>query len=154
MTCRMVFGKKYVDKEFDERGFKAVIQEGMKMVGTPNMGDYIPQIAPLDLHRVTKRMKAISKVFDVFFEKIINEHIQSRQEENRNKDFVDVMLGFMGSEETEYSIERDSVKALMLYFATMLAYPASFGGVANQNLISEYQRLKDDQAGDAKFTGG
>ncbi|KAL5820502.1 hypothetical protein ACOSQ3_022384 [Xanthoceras sorbifolium] len=114
MTCRMVFGKKYVDKEFDERGFKAVIQEAMKMVGTPNMGDYIPQIAPLDLHRVMKRMKAIFKVFDVFFEKIINEHVQSREEENRNKDFVDVMLGIMGSEETEYCIERDSVKAIML----------------------------------------
>ncbi|KAL5751845.1 hypothetical protein ACOSP7_022028 [Xanthoceras sorbifolium] len=60
-------------------------------------------------------MKAISKVFDVFCEKIINEHVESREKENRNKDFVDVMLGIMGSEETEYCIERDSVKAIMLY---------------------------------------
>ncbi|KAF2284127.1 hypothetical protein GH714_019281 [Hevea brasiliensis] len=29
MSCRMVFGKKYMDKEFDERGFKAVIQEAI-----------------------------------------------------------------------------------------------------------------------------
>ncbi|KAI8031489.1 hypothetical protein LOK49_LG01G02403 [Camellia lanceoleosa] len=27
VSCRMVFGKKYEDEEFDERGFKAVIQE-------------------------------------------------------------------------------------------------------------------------------
>ncbi|KAK3227174.1 hypothetical protein Dsin_007036 [Dipteronia sinensis] len=102
MTCRMVFGKKYGEKEyFDERGFKAVIQEGMKLVGTPNLGDYIPQIASLDLHRVTKKMKAIAKAYDVFFEKIIDEHVRST-EENRNKDFVDVMLGFMGAEATEY----------------------------------------------------
>ncbi|KAH7565904.1 hypothetical protein JRO89_XS08G0036500 [Xanthoceras sorbifolium] len=126
MTCRMVFGKKYVDKEFDERGFKAVIQEAMKMVGTPNMGDYIPQIAPLDLHRVMKRMKAIFKVFDVFFEKIINEHVQSREEENRNKDFVDVMLGIMGSEETEYCIERDSVKAIMLVLSQIIRLALNF----------------------------
>ncbi|KAL3721614.1 hypothetical protein ACJRO7_034022, partial [Eucalyptus globulus] len=29
MSCRMVFGKKYIDKEFDERGVKAVIQEAI-----------------------------------------------------------------------------------------------------------------------------
>ncbi|KAJ0097768.1 hypothetical protein Patl1_27459 [Pistacia atlantica] len=49
MTCRMVFGKKYVEEEFDERGFKAVIQEGMTLAAIPNLGDYIPQIASLDL---------------------------------------------------------------------------------------------------------
>ncbi|KAK2639170.1 hypothetical protein Ddye_026965 [Dipteronia dyeriana] len=113
MSCRMVFGKKYGDEYFDERGFKAVIQEGMKLVGTPNLGDYIPQIASLDLHRVTKKMKAVAKAFDVFFEKIIDEHVRST-EENKNKDFVDVMLGFMGAEATEYRLERDTVKAILL----------------------------------------
>ncbi|KAI9199197.1 hypothetical protein LWI28_029238 [Acer negundo] len=114
MTCRMVFGKKYGEKEYlDERGFKAVIQERMKLVGTPNLGDYIPQIASLDLHRVTKKMKAIAKAFDVFFEKIIDEHVRST-EENRSKYFVDVMLGFMGAEATEYRLERDTVKAILL----------------------------------------
>ncbi|KAF2284126.1 hypothetical protein GH714_019274 [Hevea brasiliensis] len=44
MSCRMVFGK-----EFDERGFKAVIQEAMMLAAAPNLGDYIPQIAALDL---------------------------------------------------------------------------------------------------------
>ncbi|KAH7565909.1 hypothetical protein JRO89_XS08G0037200 [Xanthoceras sorbifolium] len=41
------------------------------------------------------------------------------------------------------------MSATAKYFATMLAYLASFGGAANQNLVSEDQRLKDDQAGDA-----
>ncbi|KAJ9177669.1 hypothetical protein P3X46_012861 [Hevea brasiliensis] len=90
MSCRMVFGKKYMDKEFDERGFKAVIQEAMMLAAAPNLGDYIPQIAALDLQVFTRRMKAVSKVFDDFFEKIIDERIQSK-DENRTKDFVDVM---------------------------------------------------------------
>ncbi|KAI5324396.1 hypothetical protein L3X38_033469 [Prunus dulcis] len=113
MSCLMVFGKKYMDKEFDERGFKAVIQEGMHLAGTPNFGDFIPFIAPLDLQGLTKRMKGVSKVFDAFFEKIIDEHIQSTDQE-RTKDFVDVMLGFMGSEESEYRIERSNIKAIIL----------------------------------------
>ncbi|KAJ9177668.1 hypothetical protein P3X46_012860 [Hevea brasiliensis] len=112
MSCRMVFGKKYMDKEFDERGFKAVIQEAMMLAAAPNLGDYIPQIAALDLQGFTKRMKAVSKVFDDFFEKIIDEHIQSKDE--KTKDFVDVMLGFVGSEVSEYHIGRDNIKAIIL----------------------------------------
>ncbi|EXB80839.1 Cytochrome P450 750A1 [Morus notabilis] len=49
MSCRMVFGKRYSDKEFDERGFKAVIQEVLHLAAIPNLGDFIPFIAPLDL---------------------------------------------------------------------------------------------------------
>ncbi|XP_050378299.1 cytochrome P450 71AU50-like [Argentina anserina] len=114
MTCRLVFGKKYMDKEFDEKGFQAWIHEGMHLAGTPNFGDYLPFLAPFDLQGLTKRMKAVSKVFDDFFEKIIDEHIESQFNQERNKDFVDVMLGFMGSNESEYKIERANIKAIIL----------------------------------------
>lgn len=114
MTCRMVFGKKYMDKEFNEKGFQAWIHEGMHLAGTPNFGDYIPFLAPFDLQGLTKRMKAVSKVFDDFFEKIIDEHIQSKDDQERTKDFVDVMLGFMGSQESEYQVERANIKAIIL----------------------------------------
>ncbi|XP_015867271.3 cytochrome P450 71AU50 [Ziziphus jujuba] len=113
MSCRMVFGKKFADSEFDERGFKAVIQEGMQLSAAPNLGDYIPPIASLDLQGLTKKMKKVGKVFDDFFEKIIDEHAQSK-DEDKNKDFVDVMLGFLGSEESEYRIERSNIKAIIL----------------------------------------
>ncbi|KAL5820390.1 hypothetical protein ACOSQ3_022272 [Xanthoceras sorbifolium] len=114
MTCRMLFGKKYMEKEFDERGFKAVMEEAMELLATFNLADYIPQIASLDLQGLRKRMKAIAKVFDEFFEKVIDEHVQSR-DENRTKDFVDLMLSFMGSEETDYRIDREHIKAIILY---------------------------------------
>ncbi|KAG6768377.1 hypothetical protein POTOM_027291 [Populus tomentosa] len=113
ISCRMVLGKKYMEKEFDEKGFKPVIHEGMRLAASFNLGDYIPPIAPLDLQGLTKRMKAVGKVFDDFFEKIIDEHIQFK-DENRTKDFVDVMLDFLGSEETKYRIGRDNIKAIIL----------------------------------------
>ncbi|XP_062149328.1 cytochrome P450 71AU50-like [Alnus glutinosa] len=113
MSCRLVFGKKYMDKDLDEKGFKAVIHEGMQLLAAPNLGDYIPCLAPLDLQGLTRRMKAVSKIFDDFFEKIIDEHVQSK-DGNKTKDFVDVMLSFMGSEESEYRIERSNIKAIIL----------------------------------------
>ncbi|GKV25303.1 hypothetical protein SLEP1_g34761 [Rubroshorea leprosula] len=113
MTCRMVIGKKYTDKDIDENGFKAVIHESLKLAATPNLGDYIPQIRALDLQGLTKRMKAIAKVFNDFLEKVIDDHLQSRNDD-RLKDFVDMMLDLMGSEETSYQLEKDNIKAIIL----------------------------------------
>ncbi|XP_030506886.2 cytochrome P450 71AU50 [Cannabis sativa] len=115
MSCRMVFGKKYSDDEFDPKGFKEIIKELMHLGAAPNLGDYIPFLAPLDLQGLTKRMKAVQKVFDEFFEGIIDEHIQSKaKDDHEDKDFVDVMLRIMGSEQSEYRIERPNIKAIIL----------------------------------------
>ncbi|XP_065876677.1 cytochrome P450 71AU50-like [Euphorbia lathyris] len=113
MSCRMVFGKKYMANEFDERGFLAVMKEFLRILSIPNLGDYFPLIAPFDVQRLTKKIEAVSKVFDRFLEKIIDEHIQFK-EDKHTKDFVDIMLEFMGSEESEYRMGRDNIKAIML----------------------------------------
>nr|POE73665.1 cytochrome p450 [Quercus suber] len=136
MTWRLVFGKKYMEKEFDERGFKSVIQEGMQLTATLNLGDYIPYVAPLDLQGLTQRMKAVSKIFDAFLEKIIDEHVQSK-DENKTKDFVDVMLGFMGSKESEYLIERPNIKAIIL---DMLAASMDTSATAIDWMLTEQIR--------------
>ncbi|KAK7247480.1 hypothetical protein RIF29_42363 [Crotalaria pallida] len=114
MSCRMVLGRKYVDKDLDEKGFKAVMQEGMDLAATPNIGDYIPYVGALDLQGLIKRMKVMHKIFDDFLEKVIDEHMQSENREEKIKDFVDVMLGFVGTEESEYRIERPNIKAILL----------------------------------------
>ncbi|KAL2343006.1 hypothetical protein Fmac_004291 [Flemingia macrophylla] len=94
MACRMILGKKYMDQDLDEKGFKAVMQELFHLAATPNLGEYIPYIGKLDLQGLTKRMKVVGKIFDDFFEKIIDEHMQSDKGEDKTKDFVNVMLGF------------------------------------------------------------
>ncbi|KAL5753686.1 hypothetical protein ACOSP7_021906 [Xanthoceras sorbifolium] len=103
---------KYMEKEFDERGFKDVMEEVMELLATINLADYIPQIASLDLQGLRKRMKVVSKVFDEFLEKIIDEHVHSK-DDSITKDFVDLRSSFMGSEETEYRINREHIKAII-----------------------------------------
>lgn len=114
MSCLMVFGKKYADKEFNERGFKAVIKEGMQLSATPNLGDYYPYLGVLDLQGLTRRMMAIGKVFDEFFEKIIDEHEQSENQPRQADDFVYTMLALMKSGETEFQFDRRHIKAILL----------------------------------------
>lgn len=113
MSCRMVFGKKYKDKDIDERGFKFVIHEGMKLAAVPNLGDYFPLLGILDLQGLTKRMKAVAKVFNDFFEKVIDDHVKGT-DRGQVKDIVDTMLSIMESGDTEFQFDRGHVKAIML----------------------------------------
>lgn len=115
MTCLMVFGKKYRDEEFGERGFKAVIQEAMQLAIAPNLADYIPFLALFDVQGLNRRAKFVGKEFDGFLERIIEEHIQSK-DGNRSKDFVDAMLDLMMSSQGthEYQIHRSNIKAIAL----------------------------------------
>ncbi|XP_051115157.1 cytochrome P450 71AU50-like [Andrographis paniculata] len=121
MSCRMVFGKKYEDKDIDaERGFKKVIQEGMKLAAVPNFGDYFPFLGILDLQGLTRKMKSLSKVFDDFFEKVIDEHVKAAEnhddndDRNQTKDIVDTMMSIMASGGTEFQFDRRHVKSVLL----------------------------------------
>ncbi|XP_021802651.1 cytochrome P450 CYP736A12-like [Prunus avium] len=136
MSCRMVLGKMYRDEEFDARGFRSVIEEVVQLIGAANLGDYIPFIAPFDLQGFTKRMKSVNKAFDTFFEKVIDEHIQSNEGE-RTKDFVDVMVAFMGSEQSEYRIERPHIKAIIF---DMLVGSIDTSSVTVEWALSELMR--------------
>ncbi|XP_031132345.1 cytochrome P450 CYP736A12-like [Ipomoea triloba] len=120
MSCRMVFGKKYEDNDIGENGFKAVIQETVHLTGIPNLGDYFPYFSKLDIHGLTRRMKAVAKLFDQFFERIIDEHEQAKNQGNTQttKDFVDIMLEIRNSGETSFEFTREHIKSMMLDLLT------------------------------------
>ncbi|XP_022132547.1 cytochrome P450 CYP736A12-like [Momordica charantia] len=145
MTCLMVFGMKYEDKDFDERGFKAVVQEGSQLAATPNLGDFFPFIAGLDLQRLNKQMKSVHKALDDFLERIVNDHLESKDEE-KTKDFVDVMLDVMSFQETEYQIDRPAIKAIMLDMLTAaMDTSATVIGWAMSELIKHSDVMKKMQ---------
>lgn len=125
MTCLMVFGKKYMDEDFDKRGFKAVLQEVVHLAAITNLGDFFPFLGVIDLQGLTRRLKDLSKVFDEFLEKIIDEHVESH-DENQTKDFVHTMLEFMQSGKAEFQFDRIHIKAVLFvcYFILLIIlYP-------------------------------
>ncbi|KAI3451091.1 hypothetical protein Pfo_007756 [Paulownia fortunei] len=114
MTCLMVFGRKYADRDLDEKGFKAVIEETLQVAAIPNLGDYFPYMGVLDLQGLTRRMKELSKTFDGFLERIIDDHVQNKQEKKQAQDFVDTMMAIMESGEAGFDFDRRHVKAVLL----------------------------------------
>nr|GMD40365.1 cytochrome P450 CYP736A12-like [Ipomoea batatas] len=113
MSFLMVVGKKYLSEEIGEKGFVAVVREVVHLAAMPNLGDFIPYLGMIDFQGLTRRMKAVAKVFDGFLEKIIEEHVQSKGEKE-SKDFVDTMLEIMQSGQTDFEFDRRHVKAIML----------------------------------------
>ncbi|XP_077210470.1 cytochrome P450 71AU50-like isoform X2 [Tasmannia lanceolata] len=113
ITCMMVFGKKYMDKDLEDGGFKTVLQETLRLAAVFNVADYIPYLEALDLQGLRRRMKTIAKLLDDFLEKIIDDHIHASNLMN-HKDFVDVMLSLMESKDTDFQVDRTSIKGILL----------------------------------------
>ncbi|KAG8373507.1 hypothetical protein BUALT_Bualt11G0031400 [Buddleja alternifolia] len=118
MVCLMVFGRKYADRDFDEKGFKAVFAEALEVAARFNLGDYFPYLGVLDLQGLTRKMKRLSKTFDGFFEKVIDDHLQNKQEKKQVEDFVDTMMAIVESGEVEFEFDRRHVKSLLLVILT------------------------------------
>ncbi|XP_008460602.2 cytochrome P450 71AU50 [Cucumis melo] len=118
MTCLMVFGKKYVEDQemiMDEKSFHDAVKEVVQLVATPNLSDFIPCVAWFDFQGINRRAKSLRNMFDGFLERIIEEHLDDQfKNENKNQDFVDVLLGLMGSQNNEYNIDPSTIKALIL----------------------------------------
>ncbi|KAH6765507.1 hypothetical protein C2S52_016490 [Perilla frutescens var. hirtella] len=112
MTCMMVFGRKYGDRDLDERGFKEMVAAVMKEAAALNIGDYFPYLRWLDLQGSRRRLKELSKIFDAFFERIIQDHVES--EEGRTHDFVDTMMAILDSGQAGFNFDRCHVKAVLL----------------------------------------
>ncbi|KAL6583162.1 hypothetical protein OROMI_005240 [Orobanche minor] len=114
MTCLMVFGKKFAGGDLDGQGLKEVMKETMEEAAAFNLGDYFPYLRRFDLQGSASRLKRLSKIFDGFLERIIDEHVRDKDEGKETRDFVDTMMGIMESGEAGFDFDRRHVKAVLL----------------------------------------
>ncbi|XWS50710.1 hypothetical protein CRYUN_Cryun12cG0110000 [Craigia yunnanensis] len=141
ITYRMIIGRSKDDK-FD---LKPLIQEGLRLIGTFNIADYVPFLAPLDLQGLRPRFETIKRGYDKFLEEIIDEHEQenNKGKQKQNRDFVDVMLSYLNQpmnpsdEEQVYIIDRTNIKAIIL---DMIAAALETSVVAIEWVLAEVIR--------------
>ncbi|EYU31078.1 hypothetical protein ABFS82_08G232200 [Erythranthe guttata] len=115
MTCLMVYGRKFAGKDLDERGFKEVMKMTMEEAAAFNIGDYFPYLRGLDLQGSARRLKKLSKIFDGFLERIIDDHAPKKEERKEiSMDFVDTLMSIMESGEAGFDFDRRHVKAVLL----------------------------------------
>nr|AGI98132.1 cytochrome P450 [Narcissus tazetta] len=112
VISRMVLGKKYLGEEGEE--LKGMIDEWFALTAAFNPGDLFPWLGFFDWRGVVKKMKALSKRFHRFWDRVLDEHNERRKEEGERfeaKDMVDVLLQIADDPGLEVKLTRDSVKA-------------------------------------------
>lgn len=138
MSCLMVFGKKYLDEEFSERGFQDVIREFVHLIAAPHLGDYFPFLGSvlLDPLGLTRRMKEVSKIFDKFLHMIIDEH-EKIDEKDQSNDFVTTILALKRSGDIDFEFDHRHIKGVML---DMLSASMDTSATAVEWVLSELFR--------------
>ncbi|XP_027923470.1 cytochrome P450 CYP736A12-like [Vigna unguiculata] len=120
IVFKMVLGR---DKD-DRFDLKWLIYEVMNLVGAFNLADYMPWLGVFDPQGLTRRLKKLTKLFDEFLEKIIQEHESNPydKDKNRNMDFVDILLSLMYQpsdlQNHQNAIDRTNVKGIILDMIT------------------------------------
>ncbi|KAK7265517.1 hypothetical protein RJT34_33137 [Clitoria ternatea] len=94
--------------------FREMVAEMTELLGTPNVSDFFPGLARLDLQGVEKRMLALVPKFDGIFERMIGQ----RGEEGDNgkkKDFLQFLLNLKDEGgDSDHSLTTTQVKALLM----------------------------------------
>ncbi|XP_030939279.1 cytochrome P450 71A3-like isoform X2 [Quercus lobata] len=126
VVCRVALGKKYGEGE-GRKKFKELLGEFAELLGAINVGDYIPSLAWLNrANGFDAKAEKVAKQLDDFLEGVIEEHINCQkkgdhdrgftfsQENEDQKDFVDILLWIQEENVIGFPVDRDSIKALIL----------------------------------------
>ncbi|XP_074314963.1 cytochrome P450 736A117-like [Silene latifolia] len=122
LVSRSAFGRKY-EAEEGCGNLKELLTDFVGVLGSFSVGTYVPWLSWIDHMRgVFRKATAIAKAFDVFLDKIVQEHIDRRLnsqsqtddeafEGDKDRDLVDILLDY---HKTYPSFGRVNVKALLL----------------------------------------
>ncbi|KAE8712853.1 CYP706 protein [Hibiscus syriacus] len=99
--------------------FRQVISETTELLGMPNISDFFPALAPLDLQGAVKRMKKPMDKLNAIFDNIIDQRLKKEWESGNSsslefKDFVQFLLQLKDDEDSKTPLTMDHIKALLL----------------------------------------
>ncbi|XP_019160398.1 PREDICTED: flavonoid 3'-monooxygenase-like [Ipomoea nil] len=102
--------------------FREIMGKFVAMIGEPNISDFFPWLARLDLQGVQARMEDMVKVVDNIFDPIINEGEKKVSEKSRSitkddekKDFLQILLELKNRDDNAgKSLDFQAIKAMLL----------------------------------------
>ncbi|XVF09639.1 hypothetical protein REPUB_Repub07fG0111400 [Reevesia pubescens] len=106
------------DDRFD---FKPLVREALRLIGTFNLSDFLPYLAPLDLQGLKRKVGRVGESIDKLLKIIIEEHEQEAKHQKPHRDFVDEVLTLVNQplnpndhEEQPYIVDRSNIKAIII----------------------------------------
>ncbi|XP_074561719.1 flavonoid 3'-monooxygenase CYP75B137-like [Curcuma longa] len=122
VVTRTLWGSTLEDgDEGDERSievgreFRKLVAEITELLGRPNVSDFFPAVAWMDLQGIQRQMRMLLRRFDQIFEEIIKMRKRKQQDGGRGEDFLEMMLRLEkegGDGKTPFTMT--NVKALLM----------------------------------------
>ncbi|KAL4368276.1 hypothetical protein GQ457_05G027730 [Hibiscus cannabinus] len=98
--------------------FKQVISEFTEILGMPNISDFFPVLAPLDLQglckRVAKPVARLNGIIDNMIDQRLKVDKESENSSGEVKDFLQFLLELKDENDSKTPLTMDHVKALLL----------------------------------------
>ncbi|TKY63307.1 cytochrome P450 family 71 protein [Spatholobus suberectus] len=116
IICRIAFGRKYDEEGAERSRFHGLLNESQAMFLSFFVSDYIPSLGWIDkLTGLLARLEKTFKALDVFFQEVIDEHLDpNRVKQNDEEDIVEVLVELKKQGRLSIDLTNDQIKAIIL----------------------------------------
>ncbi|XP_074589300.1 cytochrome P450 71A1-like [Curcuma longa] len=115
--CRVAFGRTYSEEKGGGNKVSKLFEDLTALLVAFPLRDHIPWLGWLDrLNGLDYKVKKVALEFDTFIERVIREHINMRNSNERihkNVDLVDILLS-LGDVDSSVSLSQENIKGLIL----------------------------------------
>ncbi|KAL7150147.1 hypothetical protein ABFS83_05G090200 [Erythranthe nasuta] len=126
VMMNMLWGGKFEGEEGERIAseFLAVAPKLVDLFGKPNISDFFPLLAGLDIQGVKKQMETYMQIVDKIFETVITQHERNLSGEIKEgkKDLLQILLEIQNKQDSEMSITRKQIKAIFMLRTSGLFY--------------------------------
>lgn len=113
IICRVAFGK--IFDGVDRQQFQVLIEEAQAVMAAFYFSDYFPLTGWLD--NLTGKCARLDKHFkhmDLFYQKLVDEHLDPNRPNSAQEDVIDILLQLKGNHSTSVDLNFDTIKALLM----------------------------------------
>ncbi|KAI3767489.1 hypothetical protein L2E82_17636 [Cichorium intybus] len=109
LMMRMISGKRYFGGDMEEEGkrFQEMVKETSLVADASNIGDHLPIIGWFGVMGLEKKMIALQKKREEFFQGLIEQHrkVDGAEAENKKNTMIGVLLQLQGTDPEYYTDE-------------------------------------------------
>lgn len=118
VISRVASGRRYDEGEGGKNTKTTVLGALAELLGTVNIGDYIPWLDWVNkINGLDNKIEKVDKELDTFLEEVLDEHMTGDKGElpdRKAKDLVDVLIEIQKQNVTDFPLQRDSLKTIVL----------------------------------------
>ncbi|CAK9136382.1 unnamed protein product [Ilex paraguariensis] len=115
IICRIAFGRRYDDEGRERSRFHSLLDETMVLAGSNFVSDHFPFMSWVNKFTgMSSRLEKVFKELDLFYQAIIDDHLNEKRDNSGQGDIIDVLLHLKKDNTLAIDIKFDHIKAVLM----------------------------------------